>query len=110
MRIDFENQKEVTIPHLNQGEGEVSARMFMDPSCKIMVSRIHVGSSIGVHSHLTSCEINYCMAGKGIHICDGVEESLEPGMCVYCPQGASHSIVNTGGEDLVLFTVVPERK
>lgn len=32
MMIDFEALRETTIPHLNGGEGEVSAKMFMDPA------------------------------------------------------------------------------
>ena len=40
---------------------------------------------------------------------DGVEEELRPGVLHICPKGSEHSIINTGTEDLVLFTIVVAR-
>ena len=96
------------IPHLNGGEGTVFARMYMDKAGKIMVSRLPKGASIGLHTHTTSSEVNYVLSGFGAATCGGAEEALAPGDCHCCPKGSSHSIANTGEEDLVLFTVVPE--
>lgn len=42
-------------------------------------------------------------------MCDGKEEILKPGVCHYCPKGGEHSIINTGEDDLVLFTAVPKQ-
>lgn len=109
MLIDFSAMAETTIPHLNNGEGIVSAKMFMQPNVKVMISRLPVGSSIGLHQHTSSYELNYVLSGSGIAICDGVEEALSVGTCQYCPQGSSHSLINSGKTDLVLFTVVPEQ-
>lgn len=109
MIIDFEQINEISIAHLNNGDGVVSARMFMDPANKVMLSRLPSGTSIGMHAHRTSSEINYVLSGVGKAVCDGVDEQLRPGVCQYCPKGSSHSIVNTEDEDLVLFTVVPEQ-
>lgn len=109
MLIDFNKTDEVTIPHLNNGEGEVSAKMFMRPDNKIMISRLPKGTSIGLHEHKTSSEMNYVISGNGKAICDNEKEILTAGVCHYCPKGSSHSIINSGDEDLVLFTVVPEQ-
>ncbi len=109
MLINFDEMKEVTIPHLNNGDGAVSAKMYMDGANKIMLSRIPVGASIGLHEHKTSAEINYVISGEGKAICDGAEEELSSGRVHYCPKGSAHSIVNTGDCELVLFTVVPEQ-
>lgn len=109
MLINFESIKEVTIPHLNQGDGTVSAKMFVNENGKVMPSRIAVASSIGLHRHETSDEIDYILAGNGEIICDGVKEEVKPGMCHICFKGSSHSIVNTGNCDLEIFTVVVER-
>lgn len=109
MLIDFKTMKEVSIPHLNGGESAVSAQMFMDANGKIMLSRLPQGASIGEHRHETSSEVNYVLAGSGIAVCGGAEEPLSPGVCHYCPKGSTHSIINTGTDDLVLFTVVPEQ-
>ncbi len=109
MLVNFDEMKEVTIPHLNNGDGAVSAKMYMDSANKIMLSRIPVGASIGMHEHKTSAEINYVLSGEGEAICDGAEEELRAGRVHYCPKGSSHSIVNTGDGELALFTVVPEQ-
>ncbi len=53
MLIKFDEIEEVTIPHLNDGAGAVSAKMYMEPSNKIMVSRLPAGASIGMHAHTT---------------------------------------------------------
>lgn len=109
MLIRFDTLQEVTIPRLNGGEGAVSARMFAEPANKIMLSRLAPGTSIGLHTHTTSSEVNYVVSGTGEAACDGQTEPLAPGVCHYCPKGSAHSIRCTGGEDLVLFTVVPEQ-
>lgn len=109
MKLEFDSMDWVTIPHLNGGEGSVSAKLFADPAGKIMVSRLPAGVSIGLHRHDTSSEINYVVSGTGMTVCDGQQETMEPGSCHYCPKGEEHSIANTGDQDLVLFTVVPEQ-
>lgn len=60
--------------------------------------------------HLNKGEVSAKMSiqKNGKEICDGKEEILISGVCHYCPKGSSHSIINTGTEDLILFTVVPE--
>lgn len=105
MLIDFNKLKEIAVPEMNGGTGEVIARMYNDPMNRIIVSRLPKGSSIGTHPHPNGCDINYVISGLGIAYVDGVKEELHPGVCHYCPKGHSHSIVNTGEEDLVLFTV-----
>ena len=110
MHIDFNELREIIIPHLDGGEGAVSAKMYMNESGKIILSRIPVGASIGSHVQRTSNDINYVLSGTGVAVCDGEEEPLSPGICHYCPRGASHSIVNTGTEELVLFSVVAEQR
>lgn len=53
--------------------------------------------------------MNYVLSGVGIATCDGVEEDLAPGVMHICPQHSSHSIKNTGEEDLVILTIVVKR-
>ena len=109
MRIDFNDIKEITIPGMNNGTGMMTAKLFMDTDGKIIPCRIHPGGSIGVHKHETSDDINYIISGEGKAVCDGQEEMLTVGCCHVCKKGSSHSIENTGDEDLVLLTVVVER-
>lgn len=109
MLIAWGNLKEIGIERMNGGEGFVFAKMFADDNGKIMLSRLPQGASIGLHRHTDSSEVNYVVSGRGEACCDGQTEPLEAGLCHYCPKGASHSIRNTGQEELVLFTVVSKQ-
>lgn len=109
MLIDFNEMKEITVSKMNSGTGEISAKMYVDGDGKIIQCRIHKGSSIGMHEHPTSDDINYVISGTGKAICDGEEEVLTAGSCHICKKGSSHSIINTGDDDLVILTVVVEK-
>ena len=108
MLIDFNSQEEHVFSSMNGGTGRVAAKMFMNSSGKVIVSRIEPNSSIGLHVQGNGNDINFVVSGTGKAVCDGEEETLTPGVCHYCPKGSSHSIINTGQEDLVLYTVVQE--
>lgn len=109
MLVDFNEVKEVTIPGMNNGTGEMSARMYMDKQGKIIPTVIHEGGSIGLHKHETSDDINYVLSGTGKAICDGQEELLHAGACHICKKGSEHNIINTGDNDLTMLTVVVKR-
>lgn len=109
MIIDFNSIKEITISGMNNGTGEMTAKMFMDDNGKVIPCSIHKGGSIGIHQHKTSDDINYILSGTGKAICDGKEEYLIAGTCHICRKGSEHSIINTGDADLVMLTVVVER-
>lgn len=84
MLIDFSQIKEVKIPGMNDGTGEMSARMYMDEQGKIIPTTIHSGGSIGLHKHPTSDDINYVISGTGKAVCNGQEEILNAGTCHIC--------------------------
>ena len=109
MLIDFNVMKEITVPGMNNGTGDMTAKMYMDEHGKIIPCTIHSGGSIGLHKHKTSDDINYILSGTGKAICDGKEELLSTGCCHICKRGSEHSIINTGEDDLVLLTIVVER-
>lgn len=109
MLVDFNEIKEITVPGMNHGTGTMTAKMYMDDRGKIIPCTLHAGGSIGPHRHETSDDINYVLSGEGKALCDGQEELLTAGTCHICRKGSEHSIINTGGEDLVLLTVVVER-
>ncbi|MCM1157662.1 MAG: cupin domain-containing protein [Bacteroidales bacterium] len=79
MLINFNRQQEKTMPGMNGGTGEMSAKMFMDAGGKIIPCKIHAGGSIGLHRHTTSDDINYIISGTGKAVCDGEEELFTAG-------------------------------
>ena len=108
MLINFNSQEEQIFENMNGGSGRVHAKMFMNSSGKVIISRLEPGASIGLHTQNNGNDINFIVSGNGKAVCDGIEEILTAGNCHYCPKGSSHSIINAGTEDLVLYTVVDE--
>ncbi len=109
MLIDFNEIEEMTIPGMNNGTGTMSVRMYNDEKYRIVPTTIHPGGSIGIHSQTSGDDMNYILSGIGKAVCDGTEEELKPGVMHICPKGSKHSIINTGDEDLVMFTIVAAR-
>ena len=99
----------LTTIRMNGGTGLMTVRMYNDEKYRIIPTTIHSGGSIGMHRQTSGDDMNYILSGIGRAICDGVEEELRPGVLHICPKGSEHSIINTGTEDLVLFTIVVAR-
>ncbi len=86
-------------------DGCVVAKMLINANHEITLNTLPAGASINLCEHQASDEMNYIISGTGCAVCDGEEKPLQPGDCHYCPKGASHTIINTGSNDLLLFTV-----
>ena len=110
MLIDFNVLSQIAIPNMNGGQGEVIAKMYVNECGMFIQTIIQPKSSIVPHLQETNDDINFIVSGEGIAICDDVEETLKAGTCHICPKGSTHSIINTGDEDLVFYTVVPQLK
>lgn len=109
MQIDFNKIDSMTIPGMNGGTGMMTAQMYNNDNYRIIPTTIHPGGSIGDHCQSSGDDLNYIISGTGKAVCDGVEEELKPGVMHICPKGSSHSISNTGEEDLVMLTIVVAR-
>jgi hypothetical protein len=110
MKISFDAIGEKEIKEFKGGKGAFLVHMFSDQNNKIMKGKLQPGSSIGMHTHETNSEIVYILSGVGTMEFEDTKEKLYPGDCHYCPQGATHSLINEGEEDLIFFAVVPEHE
>ena len=107
MLIDFSKMEETVIPNFLGGEGSLRAKMRTDELGKILHGVLEPGSTIGLHTHETSSEIIYILAGEGKALYDGEYESLSAGSCHYCPKGHAHNLINDSEGLLEFFAVVP---
>ena len=107
--IDFSTIPESVLPAFKGGEGELRAHMIADDNNRILYATLAPGHSIGLHTHDTSSEIMYFLAGKGTVTTGGVSETVAAGLCHYCQKGSAHTLINDGEEDLVFFAVVPQQ-
>ena len=107
--IKFDLLDETILHNFRGGEGDFCAAMFTDELNKIMRGRLEAGCSIGMHCHATSSEVIFILSGNGKTVCDGVEESVTVGDCLYCKKGSSHTLINNGTEPLTFYAVVAEQ-
>lgn len=107
MIFDYDNIPFEEFPNFKGGECVMKAKMYFDSDCRFFRAVLHPGASIGMHCHTDSCEAIYILKGAGKALLEGGEsEAVSAGQCHYCPRGCSHSLVNTGTDDLEFFAVV----
>ncbi len=106
MLIQFPNIEETILPNFKGGEKQTAMKRVSFGDSRAMLVRLIPGASIGEHTHEDNCEVFYYLSGKGKCLYDGQWEPAEAGTAHYCPKGHSHSLVNDGEEDLVLFATV----
>jgi len=109
MNIDFDKIELSVIPNFKGGEKELAAKMFFDGTNRIMKGRLIPGASIGMHTHSGSSEVIFITSGSGSVICDGEKTPVYAGLCHYCPDGHSHSLINDSEADLEFLAVVPQQ-
>lgn len=108
MRIDFNTMEAKVVPEFKGGEGTAVLKMYVDDGVRILDGILEPGSSIGMHTHEGTSETVYILEGSGVMRCDGTDETLVPGVCSYCPEGHTHSLINTGNSPLHFIGVVPK--
>lgn len=93
-------KKSVNIKHLIQGdELKKQAKMIS----KITLPK---GASIGYHDHTEDFEIYYILNGVGVVDDNGNITKVSQGDVIYTCDGATHSIENTGEQDLEFIAIV----
>ena len=78
----------------------LSPEEFLGKGRLLSHSVIFPGSSIGVHTHKGDFETYYILKGEGVVNDNGVLTAVGPGDVVYTGSGESHSIENTGQQNL----------
>ncbi len=89
----------VTIRHLEKAALPPNARLFAQLT-------LTPGSSIGEHEHTGEAELFYFTSGEGTVVDDGERIPVKAGDTMLTASGHSHSVENTGSEDLVLVAVI----
>mgnify|MGYP003466641938 FL=1 len=93
-------------PGPHGGSGETTAYPFFKDapatSFEFRKRVLHPGASIGFHQH-DKDEVYYVISGTGIYTLDGKNYEVVPGSAMLTRPGSTHSIRQTGDEDLVLL-------
>ena len=72
---------------------------------QLVVMSLKPGEEIGAEVHETHDQFFRFEKGEGKVVIDGNEYAVEDDFAVIVPAGANHNVVNTGGEDLKLYTI-----
>ncbi len=98
--------------NMRGGPGEVKIRHHLNKEeinarCRLCAELILApGAGIGEHQHVDEDEIFIIQKGRGIVVDGGKEFEISAGDSILTGKGASHSIKNTGNEDLVVTAII----
>jgi mannose-6-phosphate isomerase-like protein (cupin superfamily) len=91
---------DIEITHITNNE-------ILGKNCRLFAQiTVKPGDSIGEHQHINEREVFYFIQGKGIVIDNGKEAEIGPGDVMVTPDQSSHSVINTGDEDLVFMALI----
>ncbi|MEN6468875.1 MAG: phosphomannose isomerase type II C-terminal cupin domain [Smithella sp.] len=75
------------------------------PDHKVKRIVVEPGGKLSLQRHRLRSEHWYAVAGEGIAIIDGRDQTLRAGSAVDIPQGATHRLENISGAHLVIIEV-----
>ena len=99
------------IEHTTKENTDYRRVLYTGRNSQLVLMCIKPGDEIGEEVHDLDQFLRF-EEGDGKVILDGVEHVVEAEMAVVIPQGTRHNVINTGAEDLKLYTVYspPEHK
>lgn len=77
--------------------------LYTAPNMQLVL--MSVKDEIGVETHKTGDQFIRIEGGSGKAIIDGREFPIKDGTAFIIPEGSEHNIINTGQEDLKLYSV-----
>lgn len=112
MIIQAKAKRQEIKQNMRGGKGDVEISHITDneilgTNCRLFAQiTVKPGDSIGEHQHVGEREIFYFLQGNGIVIDNGKQSEIGPGDVMVTPDQSSHSVVNTGNEDLVFMALI----
>lgn len=73
--------------------------------CSLAEEVLPPGATVGRHHHLQTEEVYYILSGTGQMTIGEETASVGPGDAVYIPLNHTHTLTNTGAEDMTLLLV-----
>ena len=99
------------ITRLAQENDWFRKEVVTDDKSQVMLMSLKPGEEIGEEEHKVDQTLVF-VSGSGKAIFEGKEESIEIDDLFFIPASTKHNFINTGQEDLKLFTIYapPEHK
>jgi quercetin dioxygenase-like cupin family protein len=87
-----------------QGMGK--ATLFQSERMLVGLNAFEPGQEHRLHAHSGMDKLYHVLAGRGVFLLEGREVAMEAGVMLIAPPGVPHGIRNTGGERLLVLTVL----
>ena len=100
MRGFFTNIEKATLENANFRKVLYTAK-----HSQLVLMSLKPGEEIGMEVHEDNDQFFRFEQGEGRVFIDGNEYSVSDGMAVIVPAGAQHNVVNSGTQDLKLYTI-----
>lgn len=94
----------INIENVAEGNNFFRDEIITGEHSQIMVMSIKPGEDIGEEVHHVDQTLIF-VKGEGKSVMDGKEYEIHPGTLAFVPAGTKHNFLNTGKEDMKLFTV-----
>jgi len=78
--------------------------LYTAKNSQLVLMSLKAGEEIGEEVH-TLDQFIRVESGSGKAILDGVEHKIEDGSAIVIPAGTRHNVINTGAEEMKLYTV-----
>jgi mannose-6-phosphate isomerase-like protein (cupin superfamily) len=78
--------------------------VYTSTNSQIVLMSIKAGEEIGAETHDLD-QFFRVEAGEGKVILDGIEHEVSDGFAILIPEGTLHNVINTGDEDLKLYSI-----
>ncbi|MCX6820515.1 MAG: cupin domain-containing protein [Candidatus Aenigmarchaeota archaeon] len=79
--------------------------LYTGKHSQLVLMSLKPGEEIGMEVHDTVDQFFRFEKGEGVVIIDGLERKVKDGDAAIVPSGAQHNVVNTGSEELKLYTI-----
>ena len=73
--------------------------------CSLAEEVLPPGATVGRHYHLATEEIYYIVRGVGCMTIGAESRTVNAGDAIYIPRQHTHTLTNTGAEDMILLLV-----
>lgn len=109
--LSAERPQEVS-HNVRGGDGFITSTLLLSQTelgehCRLFNEvRLHPGHSIGMHPHDGESETYYILSGSGTYSDNDEEYRVSAGDVLYCGDGSTHGIANTGDDDLVFIALI----
>lgn len=79
--------------------------LYTGRDLQLVLMSLPVGGEIGAEVHANNDQFFRFEAGTGLVMVDGNEYQVGDGSTVIVPAGAEHNVINTGQDELKLYTI-----